>query len=249
MHGVHPVRASSVINPAAGAGKSSKSCYVLRIMSAEEPFLILLGGDLRKTERLSRQIRGARIIAADGGMRHARYLGLKPELWVGDFDSSPDALRRDWHSIERMPCPAAKNLTDGELAVEEALRRGAGRIVMAGALAGERSDHALLHMVSACALHARGVDILLTSGEEEARPLAPGRQSFDLPPASLFSILNFTDVTGLTIEGARYPLDRFDLAFGSSRTLSNVVEGEVTITLQSGTALLLARPFDLSGAR
>ena len=217
-------------------------------MSAETPFLILLGGDLRNTGRLVRQIRNARVIAADGGIRHARYLGLRPELWVGDFDSSPEALRSAWREIERLPYPAAKNLTDGELAVEEALRRGASRIVMAGALGGERSDHALLHLISASALHAGGVDILLTSGEEEAWPLAVGRQSFDLPPASLFSILNFTDIKGLTIEGARYPLDRFDLAFGSSRTLSNVVQGEVVITLEAGTAVLMARPFDLSGA-
>lgn len=216
-------------------------------MSADHPFLILLGGTLRATDRLSRQIRGARVIAADGGMRHAAELELEPELWVGDFDSSPRDLRQSWPQVERQPFPPAKNLTDGELAIEAAIDRGATHIVMAGALGGERSDHALLHMTTACALRAGGTDIMLTSGDEEAVPLSPGRRTFDLPPASLFSILNFTDVSGLSIEGARYPLDRFPLAFGSSRTLSNVAEGPVTITLETGVAILLARPFDLSG--
>ncbi len=216
-------------------------------MSADNPFLVLLGGLLQGTERLSRQIRDARVIAADGGMRHAATLGLVPELWVGDFDSSSQDLQRAWPDIERQPFPPAKNLTDGELAIEAALKRGASRIIMAGALGGERSDHALLHMTTACALHATGVDIMLTSGDEEATPLAPGRRTFDLPPSSLFSILNFSDVSGLSIEGARYPLDRYELTFGSSRTLSNVAEGPIVITVESGVALLLARPYDLSG--
>lgn len=224
-----------------------KSCYVGAVMKRDRPFLILLGGELQITDRLVRQISHARVIAADGGMRHAADLAVEPELWVGDFDSSPEALMQRWPKIQRLPFPAEKNLTDGELAVDEALKRGADRIILAGALGGARSDHAVLHMTNACALHAGGLDIMLTSGEEEALPLSFGAQTVDLPAGSLFSILNFSDVSGLSIKGARYPLNGFDLAFGSSRTLSNVAEGPVTITLQSGNALLLARPYDLSG--
>ena len=216
-------------------------------MNAVNTFLILLGGPLYRTERLQRQIAGARVIAADGGMRHAGALGLEPELWVGDFDSSPDELLRNWPDTELQPFPVEKNLTDGELAVEEALKRGADRVVLAGALGGERSDHALLHMTAACALNRHGIDVMLTSGEEEATPLVDGRQDFDLPRGSLFSILNFSEVRGLSIEGARYPLDCFHFPFGSSRTLSNVAEGPVTITVQSGMAIFLARPYDMIG--
>ena len=230
-----------------GAGKSRKSCYVIPTMTFDCPFLVLLGGSLAITDRLHRQIDGARVIAADGGMRHAQALGVGPELWVGDFDSSSDALLQDWSDTERQSHPAAKNLTDGELAVDTALERGATRVILAGALGGERSDHALLHLTIACARRQAGLDIMLTSGEEEAVPLVTGDQSFDLPIGSLFSIISFTDVNGLSIEGARYPLDEFELPFGSSRTLSNVVEGPLRISLRSGSAVLLARPYDLSG--
>ncbi|MEX3011567.1 thiamine diphosphokinase [Hoeflea sp. TYP-13] len=216
-------------------------------MKSKTTFLILLGGNLEKTARLRQQIAGARVIAADGGMFHAHGLSLKPEMWVGDFDSSPEELQQRWSGTQRKPFPAAKNLTDGEIAVEEALALGAERIILAGALGGERSDHAFFHMTLACALLGRGVGALLTSGLEEGWPLGRGAQIIDLPPSSMFSILNFDDVSGLNIEGARYPLKQYDLPFGSSRTISNVAEGPVTITIDSGTALLVARPFDLSG--
>ena len=122
------------------------------------------------------------------------------------------------------------------------------RLVLAGALGGPRSDHALFHLLHACRLRARGTPVLVTSGVEEATPLVAGRQSFDLPKGSLFSIVGFTELTGMTLEGARYPLKDYTLPFGASRTISNVAEGPVAVTLVSGTAVFIARPYDFSGA-
>lgn len=211
-------------------------------------FTILLGGQLTATDRLKAAIAGSRAIAADGGMRHAAALGLKPELWVGDFDSSPEDLSRDFPDVRKMPYPAQKAETDGAIAIGEALARGAESLILAGALGGERSDHALMHMLQAVSLAKAGHDILLTSGEEEFYPLLPGERAIDLPKGSLFSILGFSPLTGLSIRNARYPLDDFQLPFGSSRTVSNVAEGPIVLSLTSGDAILLARPYDMTGA-
>ncbi len=210
-------------------------------------FTILLAGDLAITDRLATQVAGTRVIAADGGMRHARALGLTPELWVGDFDSAPDALLDQWQGIERQPYPRAKNATDGEIAVDTAIARGATSLVIAGALGGERTDHAVMHLLLALSLTERGTPTLLTTGEEEAQALLGGTLQIDLPKGALFSILPFSALSGLTIEGARYPLDHAEIDAGSSRTVSNVAEGPVTITLQSGRAMVIARPADMSG--
>lgn len=210
-------------------------------------FVILLGGPLTVGPRLLGQVDGARAIAADGGIRHAEALGLTPEIWVGDFDSSDDALALQYAAVPRLEYPAEKSLTDGELALQMALDGGASEIIMVGALGGERADHAWAHVVKALALATEGRRVFLTSGDEEGYPLLPGRLVLDLPKASMFSVLGLDRLEGLTILNARYPLDGFELPFGSSRTISNVAEGEVTFDLRAGRALVLARPHDFSG--
>ncbi|QRM53504.1 thiamine diphosphokinase [Sinorhizobium sp. BG8] len=214
----------------------------------DQTFVILLGGTLEPTPRFKADIAGARFVAADGGMRHATMLGVRPEVWVGDFDSSSAGLIANWPDVPREPYPAAKNETDGEIAVAAALARGAKSIILAGALGGERSDHAFMHMLLALRLAEQGLELRLTSGEEEAWPLLPGTNSVSLPKGSLFSILGLSSLDRLSIANVRYPLSDFDLPFGSSRTISNIAEGTVRISLRAGRGLLLARPYDLSGA-
>jgi thiamine pyrophosphokinase len=214
---------------------------------SQSTFTILLGGELQPTDRLRAAISESRFIAADGGMRHAVTLGVTPELWVGDFDSTPPDLDGAFPDVPRQPYPAAKAATDGEIAVSEAIARGARRLIFAGALAGARSDHALQHLIYGVSLAEQGFDVLLTSGDEEAVPLLPGDLELDLPPGSLFSVPGFSELNGLFIRNARYPLADFHLPFGSSRTISNVAEGPVRFSLASGRAIVLARPYDLSG--
>ena len=216
-------------------------------MSQSNTFTILLGGELRLTDRLRAAVSGSRFIAADGGMRHAIALGIEPELWVGDFDSTPADLLAAFPKVPKQPYPAAKAATDGEIAVSEAIDRGAVRLILAGAMGGERSDHAIQHLLYGVQLAEKGFDVLLTSGDEEAVPLLPGTLELTLPAGSLFSVLGFSDLTGLFIDNARYPLRDFHMPFGTSRTISNVAEGLVRFSLGSGRAIVLARPYDLTG--
>ena len=99
-------------------------------------FIILLGGKLVRTPRLDAQAAGARVIAADGGMNHAKTLGITPELWVGDFDSVTKEIEAEFAAVPQKRYPHDKDNTDGELAVAEALARGATSLVLAGAFGG-----------------------------------------------------------------------------------------------------------------
>jgi thiamine pyrophosphokinase len=210
-------------------------------------FTILLGGDLIRTPLLERQIEGTRVIAADAGIGHAAMLGLTPELWVGDFDSIPPDLPGRLASVQRQTFPAEKDKTDGELAIDAALDRGATSLILAGAFGGARADHAFLHLALALRLAEEGTETLLTSGVQEGVPLSCGNpREFDDADGTLFSILGFSDLSGLTVEGAKWPLQRVEVAFGSSLTLSNEVKGRLRITLERGRAMLLAHPYPLA---
>jgi thiamine pyrophosphokinase len=203
-------------------------------------FTILLGGDLTVTPRLKAQVGGTRVIAADSGLIHAPALDVVPELWVGDFDSTEPEWLEAYDHIERKLFAPDKDRTDGELAVEEALSRGASSLLLVGAFGGPRPDHAFLHLSMALGLMGRGVETLLTSGDQEGIPLPHERRGFDYPAGTMFSILAFSELRDLTVEGAKWPLDRVVVPFGSSLTLSNVVSGRLSVTLGEGRALLLA---------
>ncbi len=205
-------------------------------------FAILTGGRLTATPRLLRQIDGARVIAADSGIRHAGTLGLQPEMWVGDFDSSDATDLAQWHDVPRQQFPADKDMTDSDLAIAEALGCGASRLLVVGAFGGNRSDHAFLHITQALALAMQNLPVVLSSGDEEGFPMIPGTLEPDLPDATRFSVLPFTDLGGLTISGAKWPLSERDVPFGSTLTLSNVSDGRLKISLRKGRAFVIAHP-------
>ena len=97
------------------------------------------------------------LLAADGGAAFLAAAGVTPEAVVGDFDSLDDvaaaALRAQ--GVEFVRHPVRKDVTDGELAVEEALRRGAGELLLAGATGA--LDHTLGHLAILRRLAERGV--------------------------------------------------------------------------------------------
>jgi len=210
-------------------------------------FTILLGGELTPTPRALAQIAGSRVIAADAGMHHAAAVGIVPELWVGDFDSVPEDLPADLAAVQREQFPAEKDHTDGELAVKAALARGADALILAGAFGGPRVDHAFLHLTLAMTLSERGVNVLLTSGAQEGIPLLPGKNHFRYDDGTLFSIIAFSELSGLSVTGAKWPLSNVTIAFGSSRTISNEVRGNLDIELGAGRAMLIAHPYPAAG--
>lgn len=204
-------------------------------------FAILLGGRLKPTPRLLAQIAGARIIAADSGMIHAGTLKVTPELWVGDFDSTSLDLARRHAAITRQEYPAEKSTTDGELAIDEALRRGAGELILLGGFGGQ-ADHMLGHLGLLLNLAGRAVKALLTSGNEEAYALLPGKLSLDLADGDRLSIIPFSDLEGLDIANVKWPLSDRTVPLGSSLTLSNMALGRVSIALRSGYGVVVAYP-------
>lgn len=207
-------------------------------------FTILLAGPIRPTPTLREAVAASRVIAADRGMTHAPALGVTPELWIGDFDSSDPALSLAFAGVPRETFPHDKDQTDGELAIEAAIARGASELLLVGAFGGPRTDHAFMHLILALRYAATGFGVELFDGRERAMPLRAGLQRFDVTPGTVFSILKFSDLAGLAIRGARWPLAGVDLPFHSILTQSNEALGPIEIELRAGVAIVLLQDGD-----
>lgn len=196
-----------------------------------------MGGRLAITPALSLLPGPDVVIAADSGARYAEPLGLKVDVWVGDFDSSAGIFV----DAPREVHPTAKDETDAELAVRIARERGATRLVFIGAFGG-RFDHTAALMLSALRLTREGLHITLTSGDEWAWPLLPTSPlALDFPADVTLSVVACSDLTGLSLSGVRWPLAGADVPLGSGWTVSNeTAGGTVRADLRGGYALLTA---------
>lgn len=196
-----------------------------------------MGGRAVQTRALAGLPRPDVVVAADGGARHAAALGVRVDAWVGDFDSSQGV----WVDAPREVHPAAKDETDAELAVRVARQRGAAALVFVGAFGG-RFDHTAALALGAVRLAGEGLDVTLTSGNEWAWPLLPGRPlALNLPRDVTLSVLALRALGGLHLDGVRWPLAGASVPLGSGWTISNETTGGVVrARLARGLALVTA---------
>ncbi|UJF24006.1 thiamine diphosphokinase [Suttonella sp. R2A3] len=76
---------------------------------------LLLAGDYARPQwQVAAQ---DRVVAVDGGIRHAQSLAVTPDCWIGDFDSTDEALLCQYAAIPQQRHPQNKDATDGELAL------------------------------------------------------------------------------------------------------------------------------------
>jgi thiamine pyrophosphokinase len=204
--------------------------------------LVLAAGDLRVTPRVIERIRGVDlVVAADGGARHAAALGVRVDLWVGDFDSS-QGLEETFKEVPQQTHPAEKNQVDTELALLAAQSRGATEVLVIGAFGG-RFDHALTIATLALRNTLAGFPVDLESGSEAGWSLVPGRDlKLNLESGTTFSMIAFSPIaSGLSVSGAKWSLERVDLQFGLGWGVSNIALGPVRFSLEAGLGLIVAQ--------
>lgn len=205
--------------------------------------LILVNGPIDQPERIERHILEADlIVAADGGTRHARRLGLLPHLLVGDLDSvdPKERLMLEVAGTTILQFPPHKDQTDLELAMMAVRERGCQEVIILGAL-GQRWDMTLANIMFLAALPL-DLDVCLQQGREEIR-LLRGGQTLTIrgQPGNLVSLIPISQTAeGLTLTGLEYPLNNQDLLLGSTRGVSNVMLSDsARMELKKGAVLVV----------
>ena len=187
------------------------------------------------------------VVAADGGAFALERWKILPHLVVGDMDSLGEA------GVERMArkgipvakFSAAKDESDLELAVAQAIEVGATEIVLLGALGGDRLDHETANLLLLADPGYDSVRLEARRGALRIRPVrGAGSLSLAGPVGALVTLLPVNgNADGVTTQGLRFPLRDETLRFGRARGLSNEVASlPATVTVRNGSLLVFETP-------
>ena len=178
-------------------------------------------------------------IAADSGFDNASLLGINPSVILGDFDSLNKEKIKSIDA-EIITVPSEKDFTDTQMAVAEAIKRGAKQITIIGGLSG-RLDHTLSNLAILEDNHQKGVRTVITDGNNRISYL---KNDSALILRSKFKYISLIakskKVKGVEIEGCKYPLKNAVLTDTYQYAVSNEITGNCAfISVKKGAVLLI----------
>ena len=206
--------------------------------------LIFANGELPDRDKSRSLIRDRDyIICADGGTRHARALGLKPDLVIGDMDSAgKDELQRLKESNVPLELFSHdKNETDLELAIQRAIEMNPEQILILAALGG-RLDQTLANIALLADPRLSAFDVQLDDGVEQVL-LCRDQVQLDGRPGDLVSLIPWQGpVSKVETENLEWALHKETLYPDKTRGISNEMTAETaSVSIVSGLLLVVHR--------
>ena len=197
---------------------------------------IISAADIDDFHALKSSTLNSYIICADGGYIHAVNAGIYPDVVIGDFDTFTGELSTD---IECIRYPSEKDDTDTMLAIKLALERGYRNINIFGAMGG-RFDHTYANIQALAYATVHGCTAKIIGGAVTITHIKDDR--IVLPSMNgIFSVFAYSDICeGVTISGAKYPLDRATITSTFPIGTSNQFNGQdVEISVEHGSLLIV----------
>jgi len=179
------------------------------------------------------------IIAVDGGLKHIMELELYPDLILGDFDSSVFSEALKYRKAEIKKYNKDKNFTDGEIAINYAIKEKFDEVMIIGAL-GNRMDHTFSNVFMLEKLNDNNIIGTIIEKNNEINYLnkkiiinGNGFKYFSIVPIS-------KKIEGLIIKNAKYDLDNEIILRTQTRGISNeFINKDVLISIIEGSAFVI----------
>ena len=178
------------------------------------------------------------LLCADGGANTALEYGYTPDYIVGDLDSVTASGRARVPESRLVRVDADNTGTDMQKVLEQALRLGVRRAVLAG-FTGRRTDHILWNL-SLLRTFADRVDLYLADDHCDIR-LIRGHITLTGYPGMKLSLCPLMGpVHGIRTSGLRFPLQDESLIPGVRDGISNEISSNpVSVTVGEGDLLLV----------
>lgn len=178
------------------------------------------------------------IICADSGYKTSVKSGVKPALFVGDFDSFDGEIES---GIELIRLNTHKDDTDSMHCAEVALERGYKNIALLGAT-GARLDHTIANLSVLEYLRDNGAEAFIENEKEIVQILNEGEYTYSNLIGKTFSVFPFgcAETTVSYIGEVEYPAESLKLMSSRAVGISNIFKSsEVKVIIESGKALFI----------
>lgn len=181
------------------------------------------------------------IIGVDSGCNCLYEYNINPNLIMGDFDSVDKKVLDFFveNNVEKITLNVDKDYSDTQFAYEKAKDLGYKNIVMFGA-SGTRIDHSLGNI--GLMFDALANDVFLEMIDDNNRVFLINKETvLKGQYGDTLSFIPMSDkVKGVTIKGAKYLLDNYDMTLLEPRALSNeFLYDDITISFSEGIIMVI----------
>ena len=209
------------------------------IREKQEPALIIANGEACSMDILEQLLEWSpTVIVLDGALERVIELGIKVDVWLGDFDRSfSSGMNYDDYPLKKVHTPD-QLYTDLEKAFQYLIDEGFPAVNVVWAT-GKRMDHTLNNFHS-MARYGRDLKIVMID-DYSVSYLLPTVFEKWYPEGTSISLMPMGEATQISSSGLFYELDKLDLKLGKRTGSSNVTkaDGMVKITYESGQLLLM----------
>lgn len=209
------------------------------IREKQEPALIIANGEACSMEILGQLLEWSpTVVVLDGAIKRVLDLGIKIDVWLGDFDHLHDIdLDLIHYPFEKIHTPD-QEFTDLEKAMMFLEEKGYPAVNIVWAT-GRRMDHTLNNFHSLKRMADR-MKVVMIDDYSVVYPLPKNFKKW-YPKGTPLSIMPFGEAFRVKSAGLKYELNHEKLALGVMTSSSNesIKDGFVEITYESGMLLMM----------
>lgn len=210
------------------------------VKDKQEPALIIANGQECSDELLGQLLEwNPFVVVLDNAIYRVLSRGIKPDLWLGDFDTGHDfdAIREQVYPLEILHTPD-QNKTDLEKALDLLVERDYPAVNIVWAT-GRRADHTITNITNLVRQKGR-IKTVIFDDYSRIFPLPDYFEKW-YPAGTPLSLIPVGTVEGITTEGLKYELSDESLTIGYRTGSSNEAlhDGIVRIRVECGNLLLM----------
>jgi len=191
------------------------------------------------------------LIACDAGFRYLDYMGIMPDLIVGDFDSMasyPEAFNSLREIAISDPgrileLDVHKDDTDTMKAIKTGFERGYRKFYMYGALGGSRFDHSISNIQALMYIKRHGGKGYIMQAQQLMLIAENETINFNRGMTGILSVFSLgARAEGVTLKGLEYEMEdgiiSDDFPIGTSNEF--IIDEAAEVTVKNGTLLIIA---------